>query len=154
MPVRESTHVTFTIESAKLTAQEIELRVGLKPDTAWTLGTPRGAFGAKARSHGFMLESALAPSVSLEEHVKEMIKRLSPFAQKLGALAADVESEFACLLHRKAGPAIELSRDQLRWLGVIGAKLRIDVQIVSDEPRGGAAQPAAGGAASSPKTSF
>lgn len=139
MAVRESTHVQFSIESVKLTAQEIEQRVGLKPDSTWVMGAPRGAFGAKAKSHGYMLESALAPNLSYEEHVKEMIKRLSPYAQKMGALAADVEAEFVVILHRRAGPAVDLSRDQLRWLGVIGAKLRFDIQIVSDEPRGGAA---------------
>lgn len=142
MAVRESTHVTFTIESQKLTAAQIEQTVGLKPDSTWLMGAARGAFGAIAKTHGFVLESAIAPNVSVDQHVKEMIKRLSPFAQKLGALAADLDIELAISLHRKVGPNVELSRDDLRWLGVMGARIKIDVQIVSDAPKGGGASPA------------
>ena len=138
---RESTHVTFTIESVRLTAKQIEEQVGLKPDVSWVLGAERGAFGARAKTHGFVLDSTLSPNMSFDMHVGEMLKRLMPYAQKLGAIT-DLDIEFAVIMHRKAGPAVDVKRDDLRWLGVMGARLRIDVQIVSDSAKA----PAAAGA--------
>jgi hypothetical protein len=142
MAVRESTHVTFTIESPKMTAAQIEQAVGLKPDASWLAGAARGAFGAIAKNHGFVLESTVSPNLSVEQHVKDMIKRLSPYAQKLGALGPELDIEFVISLHRKVGPVVDLGRDDLRWLGVIGARIRIDIQIVTDAPKAGGAAPA------------
>lgn len=141
MAQRESTNITFTIESARLTAQEIEQRVGLKPDVSWLSGAERGAFGARAKAHGFVLESTNSPTEPFDNHLKGMIARLSPFAQKIGALGNDLDIEFVCSLHRRTAPAVEISRDNLRWLGVMGARLKLDIQIVGDQPKGAAAAP-------------
>lgn len=133
----ESTRLTLTIESPKLTAKELEERLGLRPDVSWLAGAARGAFGARAKNHGFALESALSPNEPLSSHVREMLKRLAPYAQKLGALGPELDVELECTLHRRQAPAVELSRDDLRWLAAMGARLRIDVQLI-DQARGGA----------------
>lgn len=144
---REQTTVGFKISSATLTAEDLAARLNLKPDRSWKAGTPRGAFGAIEKMHGFELESKLGPQTALEEHVKEMLKRLSACAQKIGELGAQVSVEFACSVSRKRGPHLVFGREELHFLAAMGAHLDLDIQIVSDGP---AAGPAAGKAPAKP----
>ena len=140
---REQTVVRFNIFSATLTAQEIQARTGLVPDEFWKIGDARGAFGAVEKMHGFVLESKCRPTESLNDHMQTMLKRLAPSAHKIGALADECKIELSCQIHRKLAPALKFERDDLRWLGVMGARLDVDVHIIS-EPQKPAAKPAAG----------
>src|SRR6185312_472969 len=145
---REQTVVSFNIFSDKLTAKDIEARTGLVPDDFWKIGDVRGAFGAKEKQHGFILNSKTRVTESLDDHLKEMLKRLAPYAQKIGALAAECRIEMSCQIHRKIGPRLKFERDDLRWLGVMGARLDVDVHILSEPPKP-ASPGAAGGSAGS-----
>ena len=140
---REQTVVNFNIFSATLTAKDIEARTGLTPDDFWKIGDVRGAFGAVEKQHGFVLQSKSRLNESLDDHLKEMIKRLAPHAQKIGALSNECKIELSCQIHRKIGPKLKFERDDLRWLGVMGARLDVDVHILTEPPKP-AAKPAAG----------
>jgi hypothetical protein len=139
--MREKTTVHFKIHSAKLTAQEIAARIGIEPDESWKAGDQRGPFGTREKLHGFVLESKLPPHGTLDEHVKAMLKRVAPSAQKIGALVADATIEFVCTIHRNIGPALRFERDDVRWLGVMGARLDVDVFILRDNAPAKAAPP-------------
>lgn len=129
---REQTAIRFNIFSATLTAKDIEARTGLAPDESWKIGDARGAFGAVEKMNGFVLQSKARINESLDDHIKAMLKRLAPHAQKIGALANEAKIELSCQIHRKVGPALKFDRDDLRWLGVMGARLDIDVYILSE----------------------
>ncbi|MDE2490268.1 MAG: DUF4279 domain-containing protein [Elusimicrobia bacterium] len=139
MAQREQTSVVFKISSASLSARELETRLGLKPDLSWKAGEARGAFGAVEKLHGFVLESDRPAQNELGDHLKAMLKRLAPHAQKIGALAKDATIEMTCQVHRKSGPRLRFDRDDLRWLGVMGARLDVDVFILVDKPAPAAA---------------
>ncbi|MDE2143255.1 MAG: DUF4279 domain-containing protein [Elusimicrobia bacterium] len=130
--MREQTSVRFKITSATLAAAEIHERTGLVPDETWKAGDARGAFANVEKMHGFVLDSKTPITESLDDHVKGMIKRLAPHAQKIGALGADAVVEFGCIIHRKVVPALRFGRDDLRWLGVMGARLDVDIFILND----------------------
>jgi hypothetical protein len=136
-PSREQTSVTFRIQSATLTAADIAARTGLTADETWKLGEPRGRFGNIEKKNGFVMESKLMSGASIDEHVKGMLKRLAPAAQKVGALTAECSIEFVCTVHRKVAPMLRFERDDLRWLGVMGARLDVDIFVLND---GGAAK--------------
>lgn len=141
---REQTAVNFHIFSATLTAKDIEARTGLAPDDSWKMGDARGAFGAVEKMHGFVLQSKARMNESLDDHIKAMLKRLAPHAQQVGALANECKIELSCQIHRKLAPALKFERDDLRWLGVMGARLDIDVHILTEPQKPAAAKPAAG----------
>jgi hypothetical protein len=141
---REQTAVRFNIFSATLTAKDIETRTGLVPDESWKIGDSRGAFGATEKMHGFVLQSKVRIAESLDVHIQAMLKRLAPSAQKIGALANEAKIELSCQIHRKIAPALKFERDDLRWLGVMGARLDIDVYILAEPPKPAAVKPAAG----------
>lgn len=156
---REQTTVRFRITSATLTAADIQTRTGLAPDETWKMGDVRGSFGNAEKKHGFVLESKVQIQSSLDEHVKAMLKRLAPSAQKIGTLTNEAVIEFICIVHRKAAPMLHFERDDLRWLGVMGAKLDVDIFILNEpqKPAGGSgmfggATPAPGGATPPPTT--
>jgi len=142
MGMREQTNVIFKISSATLDPTTITARVGLTPDVSWLSGAMRGTFGAKEKEHGFVLESKLGPISSLDDHVKEMLKRLAPYAQKIGQLAAEATIEFTCSVQRKKAPALHFDRDVVRWLAVMGAKLDIDTFVIVEPPPPAPAKPA------------
>jgi len=132
--MKEQTSVRFKISSATLSAEDIAARTGLTPDESWKLGDARGQFGAVEKRHGFVLDSKAPLQASLEDHVAAMLKRLAPYAQKIGTLAGETVIEFSCIVHRKAVPPLKFERDDLRWLGVMGARLDVDIFIISEPP--------------------
>ncbi len=140
--MREQTTVNFKVTSATITAKDLAAKLNLKPDREWLAGSPRGAFGAIEKLHGFELESKLGPQSSVEQHVGGMLDRLKPCAQALGAMAKEVTVEFTLSLTRRRAPWLHFDRDTVRWLAVMGAKLDIDSQVIADAPP----PPKAGGA--------
>ena len=40
--------------------------------------------------------------------------------------------EFVCIVHRNVAPMLHFERDDIRWLGVMGAKLDVDIFIIND----------------------
>lgn len=139
MATREQTAVRFKITSAALSAAEIQERTGLTPDETWKVGDKRGPFAVVEKVHGFVLDSKALFNATLDDHVKAMLKRLAPSAQKIGAIAPQCEIEFSCILHRKKSPPLRFQRDDLRWLGVMGARLDVDIFLIEEPsaPRGG-----------------
>jgi hypothetical protein len=154
MITREQTAVRFNIFSATLSAQDIQTRTGLAPDESWKIGDARGAFGNIEKTHGFVLQSKVRMQDSLDLHIKAMLKRVAPYAQKIGALANEAKIELSCQIHRKIAPALKFERDDLRWLGVMGARLDIDVYILAEPqkpgPTGQPGQAGQGGQPASP----
>ena len=130
--MREHTSVRFKISSATLSAQDIAARTGLTPDESWKIGDARGSFGNVEKRHGFVLESKASVQAALDDHIKEMLKRLAPHAQQIGAIAAETTIEFVCIVHRNAAPMLHFERDDIRWLGVMGAKLDVDIFIINE----------------------
>ena len=142
--MREENGVSVRITSSKLPAADIAARVGLTGDNSWAAGATYGVFGATEKQHGLSLQSRLGPSAPLEEHFREMLKRLAPAAQKLGLLAAEVEVVFACTVHSRRAPALHFDRDSLRWLGAMQARLEIDTVVISEAPKPAAGKPTGG----------
>jgi len=142
--MKEQTTVRFKISSAKLSAADVQARTGLVPDETWKVGDARGHFGNIEKQHGFVLDSKTPISEPLDDHVKGMIKRLAPYAQQIGTLTNEAVIEFSCIVHRKVAPALRFDRDDLRWLGVMGARLDVDIFIISDAYAKAPAKPTMG----------
>jgi hypothetical protein len=132
MAMREQTSVRFKISSLTLSAKDIAARTGLTPDESWKIGDARGAFGNVEKRHGFVLESKAMMQATLDDHIKAMLKRLAPHAQNIGAIAAETTIEFVCIVHRNVAPMLHFERDDIRWLGVMGAKLDVDIFIIDE----------------------
>ncbi|MCX5795968.1 MAG: DUF4279 domain-containing protein [Elusimicrobia bacterium] len=131
--MRQDTDVRLKISSLTMTPQDIEASIGLQPDEFWRIGDHLGAFGAPARQHGFVIESGAQASLPFQEYITALIGKVAPAAQKIGSLALSDKCivEFICTLHRKTAPLLTFQRDDLRWIAVMGAVLRIDTFVES-----------------------
>ncbi|PIR17641.1 MAG: hypothetical protein COV48_08435 [Elusimicrobia bacterium CG11_big_fil_rev_8_21_14_0_20_64_6] len=128
---RETTVVKLRITSATLTAQAIEAKLGLKPDEAWKIGDRTGTFGAILKDHGYELISSALYTLDLADHLRVLLKRIAPVAQKVGEISSEAKVEIVCTLFVKSTPPISFTRDDLRWFAAMGASLDVEVgQIV------------------------
>jgi hypothetical protein len=130
--MREQTSVRFKITSTTLSTKDVTERTGLTPDESWKMGDTRGAFAVVEKRHAFILESKASIQSNLDDHVKAMLKRLAPHAQQIATLASEATIEFVCIVHRNAAPMLHFERDDIRWLGVMGAKLDVDIFILDE----------------------
>ncbi|OGR98982.1 MAG: hypothetical protein A2V88_13135 [Elusimicrobia bacterium RBG_16_66_12] len=132
---RENITVRLKITSSTLTAADIEARLGMKPDESWKLGDKTGVFGAIEKAHCYALVSTPMPTASLDEHVQSILRRAAPVAAKIGEFAAQAKIQMICTIQRKTLPPISLGRDDVRWLGVMGAQLDVEVTLMPDPAR-------------------
>lgn len=138
---RESTSVRLLITSATLTAAAIESKLGIKPDESWKIGDRTGTFGALLKDHGYALDAVAPYSVNLADHLRAMIKRIAPVAQKIGEISGQAKVQMVCTLFCKAPPLITFERDDLRWLAALGASLDVGVTLIVDRAKAEAKKP-------------
>jgi hypothetical protein len=134
---RETTNVRLRITSPTLTAAEIETRLGIKADESWKIGDRTGTFGAVLKDHGYAIDAVSPYSINLADHMRAMIKRIAPVAQKIGEISTLAKVEMICTMFCKTAPPISFERDDLRWLAAIGASLDVSVGMLVER-----AQPA------------
>jgi len=134
---RETTNVRLRITSPTLTAADIEARLGIKADESWKIGDRTGTFGAILKDHGYALDAVALYTLKLDDHMRAMIKRIAPVAQKVGEISGEAKVEMVCTLFCRTAPPIAFTRDDIRWLAAIGASLDVEVGMLVER-----AQPA------------
>jgi len=139
--MRDNIQVRLKITSTALTAEQLEAAIGLKPDEAWKIGDRFGAFGVVEKANGFVLESNAIQSSPLEVHLQTMIKRIAPYAQRIGALGDQIAVELGCIVSAKQAPSVRITRDEVRWIAVMGARLDVDITVVAERPAPSAGKP-------------
>ena len=132
--MREQTAIRLKITSTALTPQDIEARLGIKPDESWKIGDRTGTFGAVLKEHGYALDSTAPYSATLADHMRALIKRIAPIAQKIGEISTSGKVEMSCTIHCKAVPPMAFERDDIRWLAALGARLDFDIYVITERP--------------------
>lgn len=86
--VRISQYCAFSICSVELTADAIAARIGLSPDKVTVRGS-RNANPAMPRFHIWTV-ACRDRGLRIDEQISRLIKRLDPFAAKIGELANEL----------------------------------------------------------------
>ena len=108
------------------------------------MGTERSG-GDPNRTHlqsGLWFESSLDESYPAEEHVAELLERLSPAAEALASFVRQaqiddpetVAVELRVRIESPGETGLTVSPDQLRTLTAMGAELGVEVGFERDEP--------------------
>ena len=120
-----------------MTAAEIEAKLGIKADESWKIGDRTGAFGVLLKEHGYALDSTAPYTTKPDDHFRSMIKRIAPVAQKIGEISTQAKVEMICTIMCKAVPPVSFDRDDVRWLAAIGARLDVDITVLTEraQPR-------------------
>ncbi|MEK7388863.1 MAG: DUF4279 domain-containing protein [Elusimicrobiota bacterium] len=132
--MQESIGVRLKISSTTLTAQDIEARLNIKPDESWKIGDLTGAFGAVLKQHGYALDSKGPLRATPAEHLHLLLKRVASVAQIIGELSTQATVEVLCHARCKTLPPFSFTRDDVRWLAALGAKLELDAVLIADRP--------------------
>ncbi|MBI3289121.1 MAG: DUF4279 domain-containing protein [Elusimicrobia bacterium] len=130
--MRESNSVRLKITSVALSAQDIEARLGLKPDESWKIGERMGAFGSVSKEHGYALDSTASHAASVSDHARSLIKRVADVVQKIAEVSTQAKVEIVCVIRAKTPPSLAFDRDDLRWFAAMGARLDIDLHLIAD----------------------
>ena len=86
----------FAIYSPRVSAQEIEERVGVAPDRVVVKGSKQ-AEPPIPKEHGWQLRSG-RPDASLSDQIEELHARLTPIENRIVALLGELGSDAGCVL--------------------------------------------------------
>lgn len=126
------TIVRLKIISPARTPEEINTLVGIECEKSWRIGDLRGKSAIKEKKHGWILNSDMAESASLEAHAEALLDRLNPCAIGIEALSreSDTVVEFSCVIYSKETPALNFGRDVIQKISHLGAALDIDLYML------------------------
>jgi len=125
----EKNIVRLKIISSRQTAQQITETIGLACDRSWSIGDRRGKTGYIHKNYGWVLNSNLPESTGLEEHVKKLLERLSPYEDKIRMVAELECVEFSCVIYAPESPALNFSKEVVGKISNFGAGLDVDLYL-------------------------
>lgn len=113
--------VVFTISGEQVNPEHMSLLLGMQPD--------RSAQGLAGRPGFWQINSSLEAQASIDDHLRELIRRLLPVRKKMRMIARDAELQFYCAIEkRKDGVAqFRLPSQLLLLIGYLGATVVCDV---------------------------
>ena len=129
MTMPDETIVRLKIISNRQTPEQITDTVGLTCDKSWRIGDKRGKTIIVEKNNGWVLNSSLPKSASLEAHVENLLERLSPCAAKIQMFAEHDDVEFSCVIYAATPPALNFSKVVVQNISLLGASLDVDLYL-------------------------
>ena len=128
--------VWLFIESADLTAEEISLRIGLRPDASWKIGDTRGKTGKVYETNSWSLESQMESDenpLTVGENVRvclsKILSRIQNHADQFKAVASGRTAGLYIGISADEAPALELRSETIREIGTLGVDLQLDLMV-------------------------
>ncbi len=121
--------VRLKITSVHITPEEITEKLGISCDNSWRLGDKRKKTIIEEKENGWVLDSGLSRSASLENHIDVLLKRLSPHAVTIRLLSQKSKVELSCVCYAATPPALNFSSGIIKRLDELGASLDIDLYL-------------------------
>src|SRR5438552_16187438 len=129
----DETIVRLKITSISRTPEQISEAAGLTCDRSWRIGDKRGKTIIVERTNGWVLNSGLAKSASLEAHIEELLERLIAHADKIRTLSEQESVELSCVVYAASPPALNFNKSVIRQLGQLGVSLDVDLYLSGGE---------------------
>ena len=126
------TIVRLKILSPTRLPEEINSLLGVQCDKSWRTGDFRANTKIQEKTYGWILNSGMGESESLEAQVEALLKRLRPCAKEIEALSREHETtvEFSCVVYSAETPALHFDRSVVQEVSRLGAALDIDLYIL------------------------
>jgi len=141
----DQSEAVLVILSEDLSANDLADAVGLSPDRSWNRGDMMRVGRPRRAYHGVEFRSRLDPAMDPDDHLADLLARVSPHRDQLKKLAArlnassqrkDLVRVWVTHLTSNGMPGYDFSPDQLRQVNDLGAYLgiSIDFNIECPEP--------------------
>jgi hypothetical protein len=123
------------IYSPNLTPDQINTILGMKSDKSYLTGEIIKPSIIRHKTNGWIIYSRLSRNIPLEEHVKDLIKRVTPIVEMIKQLVErpDIEVEFGCIIYTSDRPAIFFTKEQIATISSMGASIDIDLYLLPEK---------------------
>jgi hypothetical protein len=126
--MKTSVLAAYTLTNFECDSSEISKVLALQPTKTWKLGDSIGRSSLCYEHNGWSLSVQIPGSEDLEEHIAQLLNKLSPAWDKLIKLGHAYDAEFACVIYsyKTQGPGVHLSKKMLQSMAEINAEFDVD----------------------------
>lgn len=136
--------VSLRVFSEARTARDISTHIGLQPDESWNAGDRRTRANVIQDRSGWILYSGLPRvGVPVEKHLKRLLARVRPLADRLQILARDSEIAIICFVYTDHQLILDISPELIQEINSLGFGIGIETYYVppgGSEGRGAVAE--------------
>jgi hypothetical protein len=129
----DKTIVRLKIISTNRTPEEIDELVGIRSHKSWHIGDRRPTTIIQETNNGWVLNSEVSKSATLEAHIAQILDRVIPYAGRIHFLSEQDIVELSCVIYASASPALNFSNTVIQQISSLGASLDIDLYILPEE---------------------
>jgi hypothetical protein len=117
------------IFSSTLTPDQVNSILGIKCDQSYLIGDRRGRTNILEKENGWIIFSNIPRDAPLEDHVKNLLERVSPIIDKIRGIAdrPDAEVELGCVIHANEEPPLFFTKEVVATLHRMGASIDVDL---------------------------
>ena len=125
-------YVRLKILSDHINAEQITNTVGIDCDRSWSKGELRPKTQIKEKQNGWVLNSGLDKSDSLEEQIKSLLSRVNGISNKIKELSEDSIIEVSCAIYTSESPPLYFDKELVKRIEALGANLDIDLYLLPE----------------------
>ena len=120
------------IISHSITPEELNNTLGMTCDESHYIGDLRKNTIIHEKENDWTIKSRLPRTSPLEDHIVDLLERISPITDKIRSVAdkSDVEIEVICVIFTSERPAIFFTKEQVKTIYEMGASIDIDLYWV------------------------
>lgn len=126
-------HVALKIRSELLSPSDMEDLIGLKADKSWKTGDFRGKSKIQEKMNGLLIGSRLGKSEDLENHILDLLSRITGHEAAIKKLSSANKVELSCAIYAGQVPALYFEKEVINKIAEIGASFDIDLYLVRSE---------------------
>jgi hypothetical protein len=133
-------HASLRIYGFDLDPADVSAVLGSSPSLSYRRGDPVSPRVSVSRKNGmWLLESRVERASSLDEHIAELLGRVSADLNEWAKLTSRFSADVYCTIQVAAeNSGLELTSDTLRTLVARGLTIQFDIYVVGDEGPEGA----------------
>jgi hypothetical protein len=130
----EEYYSELIITSKTITPAQISNLLGMQYDKSHVIGDLRKHTIIREKENAWILESHLSRSISINEHIGELLERVTPIIEKIGQLInqSDIEVQFGCVIFTSKRPRLSFSKEQVVSISKMGASIDVDLYLMPD----------------------
>ncbi|MBI2328033.1 DUF4279 domain-containing protein [Candidatus Curtissbacteria bacterium] len=121
----------FSVYPKNIAPEELTKLIGLKPYKTHLKGDPvvqNNLEGPKFKDNFWSIKSQADPSVSLEEHLENLLDQLRPYKNKILQYTGDMYKELAFTIFCNEGrPGVHINKKLLQELTDYGIEIDMDI---------------------------
>jgi pyruvate formate-lyase activating enzyme-like uncharacterized protein len=110
--------------------------LGIQPTKAWKKGELIGKSILRRKQNGWELKIQIPDSEDLDEHITELLKKLSPAWEKVINLNQLYYAEISCVVYsyEAQGPGLHLDKKTLKQMAELNAEVDLDYYSLYEPP--------------------